>query len=364
MSHRMDIPQAGRLRHQKYRRVRSDAVRRFWVPKRDPMCWGSLFVEPALSVSRPGRASPPDHVIASAARQSPTARTGRGSVTGIAPLTLPTSNFPLVPKLALFRRGPLQVQFTITPFSERTCSSHRSGAIGFVSHDRSGGLFVEPALSVSRTGWASPPDHVIASAARQSPTPRTGRGVVTGIAPLTLPTSDFKLATGSEIGFVLPRPCGGPIRHNSFSPRHLPFPSLRGNWLCFARWVPGVAPATLPNRPIPVHPGIGFVSHAGTSAKLALFVQRSSHRLLTTDYRLLPSRFVSPDRQGSRSSPSSVFCHPSSFLYGLPIPILYHVGYILYQFCGSLSNEIHERREWRQGPRAEDQNRGRTTATC
>jgi hypothetical protein len=81
-----------------------------------------------------------------------------------------------------------------------------------------------------------------------------------------------------------------------------------GNWLCFARLPRGnpacpreigfvwrVGPRRQPHlrpRPrtplAPAAPGIGFVSHVGTSAKLALFVQRSSNRLLTTDYRLLP----------------------------------------------------------------------------
>jgi len=39
---------------------------------------------------------------------------------------------------------------------------------------------------------------------------------------------------------------------------------------------------------------IGLVSQVATSAKLGLFVQQSSIRLLTTDYPLLSFGFVSP----------------------------------------------------------------------
>jgi hypothetical protein len=50
-----------------------------------------------------------------------------------------------------------------------------------------------------------------------------------------LPATDYRRPT---FGFVLPQPFGGPIHHNSFSPRHLHFLTLSGNWLCLVRLIP------------------------------------------------------------------------------------------------------------------------------
>jgi hypothetical protein len=121
---------------------------------------------------------------------------------------------------------------------------------------------------------------------------------------------------GTGIGFVLPWPCTRQIRHNLLSIKHLSLMSLGRELALFRTLGPSGDGAGVLSPLAHSCPSrrIGFVSHGSMlsfsrlplatsnlklACQLALFVQRSSHRLPTTDYRppplvscLLPFHFL------------------------------------------------------------------------